>query len=63
MEQLELFNQPRDVIKEMNDFKKEWERTRKSLYAHLADTKKKQQELSHEYEIMKLNICKGKLIP
>ena len=59
MKQLEFFENPRDIEKEMNDFKKEWEKTRRSLYARQAEIIKKQQELIHDYEIMKMNLCIG----
>ncbi len=61
MKQLELF-ETRDMTKEMDSFKKEWEKTRKSLYARQADLIKKCNQLEHEYEVMKLNICKGKIV-
>jgi hypothetical protein len=61
MEQLTLF-EIRDMTKEMDNFKKEWEKTRRSLYARQADLIKKCNALEHEYEIMKLNICKGKIV-
>jgi hypothetical protein len=62
MKQLMLFDLHEDPKKEMNDLRAEWEKTRRSLYARQAEMLKKYQELSHEHELMKLHICRGKLI-
>lgn len=40
----------------------EWERARKSLYARQGEMMKLQQECSHELQILKLNLCKGRLM-
>ncbi len=61
MKQLELF-ETRDMTKEMDNMKKEWEKTRRSLYARQSELLKKCNQLEHEYEVMKLNICKGKIV-
>ena len=61
MEQLELF-QTRDLQKEMDSMKKDIDKTRKALFAKQADLIKRHNELSHDYEILKLQICKGKII-
>ena len=59
MEQLTLFD-----IEEVDEFKKikdEWVRTRKALFRELAECKKKISEVSHDHEMMKMNICRGKI--
>lgn len=62
MKQLMLFDLEEDPKKEMQDIKAEWERTRKSLYAKQAELKKLYQEISHDHELMKLHICRGKIV-
>ncbi len=62
MKQLDLFEQTLCLEKEIDKFRKEWEKTRRSLYARQADIIKKQNELSHEHEIIKMNLCKGKIV-
>lgn len=62
MLQLELFEQERNIEDEMSNLKKEWEKTRKSLYAKNAQLMKMYQEIAHEHALMKLHICKGKII-
>lgn len=62
MKQLMLFDLHEDPKKEINDLRAEWEKTRRSLYARQAEMQKKYQELSHEYELMKLHICRGKIV-
>jgi len=62
MQQLLLFNVENDKNKDFNELKNEWEKTRKSLYARLSENNKKYTELHHEFEILKMNLCKGKII-
>jgi uncharacterized membrane-anchored protein YhcB (DUF1043 family) len=62
MKQLTLFDMEKDTKQEMQDLKAEWEKTRRSLYARQSEMQKMYQELAHEYQIMKLNICKGKIV-
>lgn len=62
MKQLQFF-ETRDISKEFDLMKKEWEKTRRSLYARQAELVKNIRELEHEYDILKLGICKGKILP
>lgn len=62
MKQLLLFDLEKDTNKEMQDLKAEWEKTRRSLYARQAEMQKMYQELAHEYQLMKLHICKGRIV-
>ena len=66
--QLELFPQEIDyeikyneLYENMTKLQDEWERTRKSQYAKIADLRKMYQELAHEFQMMQLNICKGRI--
>lgn len=62
MQQLLLFDIEKTESKDIKDLKKEWEKTRKSLYFKMSESNKKYTELSHELELLKLYICKGKLV-
>jgi len=66
MQQLLLFEVEKDVNKDFEklniEWEKKWEKTRKSLYARLTESNKKYNELQHEFEVLKLNICKGKIV-
>lgn len=62
MTQLLLFEEPRDLEKEVDKLKMDYEKLRKSLFQRLSDQNKKYQELSHDYEVMKMNLCRGKII-
>ena len=62
MLQLELFPEVYDPKKEMETFRNEWDKTRRSLYAKHGELVKMYNELAHEHMILKLNICKGRLV-
>jgi len=64
MQQLLLFEveKEKDFVQLNIEWEKKWDKTRKSLYARLAESNKKYNELHHELEILKLNICKGKIV-
>ncbi len=62
MKQLTLFDIEKDTKKEMQDLKIEWEKTRRSLYARQSEMQKMYQELAHDYQLMKLHICKGRIV-
>lgn len=66
MQQLLLFevekNQSKDFHQLNLEWEKKWEKTRKSLYQRLTESNKKYNELHHEFEILKMNLCKGKII-
>lgn len=61
MKQLELFPEIINEKKEIEEIRDEWNRVRKALFMQLAETKKLYQELAHEHQLLKLNICKGRL--
>lgn len=62
MLQLELFPHERDLEKEMDQLKEDVSKMRKALFASQADQKRLYQEIAHEHQIIKLNLCKGRLI-
>ena len=62
MKQLDLFETQYDPKKEMEAFRTEWDKTRKSLYAKHGELVKMYNELAHEHMILKLNICRGKIV-
>jgi prefoldin subunit 5 len=61
MKQLEMFDVKRDIEKEFEDLKNQMEKVRKSLYARDSELRKMYQEIAHEQQILKLNICKGRM--
>jgi len=62
MKQLLLFEMEKDHHQEIKELKTQWERTRRSLFAKEAETKKKLNDMSHEFEMLKMYICKGKIV-
>jgi len=62
MMQLDLFENTVDPKYEISKIKNEWEKTRRSLYAKNAELTKTVQEISHELQVLKLHICKGRLV-
>jgi hypothetical protein len=62
MNQLTLFEMPVNKEYEFEKMKKEWEKTRRSLYAKNAELSKTIQEMKGEFEIIKMNLCRGRLI-
>lgn len=61
MKQLELFPEIIEPKNELEEIRNEWIRVRKALFMQLADNKKMYQEVAHELQLLKLNICKGRL--
>jgi uncharacterized membrane-anchored protein YhcB (DUF1043 family) len=61
MLQLELFTDERDIEQEMDKLKDDMTKLRKSLFAQQSDLRKQYTELAHDYQMMKLNLCKGKI--
>jgi uncharacterized membrane-anchored protein YhcB (DUF1043 family) len=62
MNQLTLFDLPVNQEYEFEKMKKEWEKTRRSLYARNAELTKTVQEMSQEFQMLKMYLCKGKLV-
>ena len=62
MKQLTMFPEAVDYDKEIDKLREDLTKLRKSLYANQSDLRKLYQEIAHEHQIMKLNICKGRLI-
>ena len=62
MQQMLLWQEPRDLEKEMDKLRLDYEKLRKSMFQRLNEQNKKYQELLHEHELLKLNICKGKIV-
>jgi len=62
MTQLLLFPLEKDPEKEFEKMKTEWEKTRRSLYARNTALNKKVNEIGQELELLKMYICKGKII-
>lgn len=67
--QLEFFPEEFDyvegykkLLKDVEGISEEWEKSRKSQFARIAELKKMYQEVAHELQILKLSICKGKLV-
>ena len=50
------------LLKDVEKVKEEWDRSRKSQFARIAELQKMYQEIAHELQILKLNICKGRLV-
>ena len=62
MKQLEMFSEAIDYEKEFHKIRAEMNKFRRSLFAQQGDLRKQYSEMSHEFELLKLNICKGKII-
>jgi len=62
MRQLELFPREVNLEKELQQIRNEMDKCRKALFARQAEVLKICQEVSHDFEVMKMNICQGKLI-
>lgn len=62
MKQLTLFEDSRDKEKEIEQLKADMQKLRKALFAQQADLRKMYQEIAHEHQILKMNICKGRLV-
>ena len=61
MRQLDLFPELINESKDYDTIRNEWEKTRRALFREISVCKRNFQELSHEFQILKLNICKGKI--
>jgi hypothetical protein len=70
MLQLELFeedeNDPEFQLKKMKyelaKMKDQMEKTRRSQYARIGELQKMYQEVAHEFTMLKMNICKGRVV-
>ncbi len=62
MKQLDMFPELRNYEKEVDDLKSDMTKLRKSLFAQQGDLRKQYTEVAHELQILKLNICKGRLV-
>lgn len=61
MIQLELFPEVVDQKKVNEEIRNEWTKTRKALFAKEAETRKLIQELAYEFQMLKFNICRGRI--
>lgn len=61
MRQLEMFPETVDYEKEFYKIKEDMSKLRKSLFAQQGDLRKQYSEVAHELQILKLNICKGRI--
>ena len=61
MKQLDLFPEAINEKTEIEEIRNEWVKVRKALFQQLSDNRKLYQEVAHELQILKLNICKGRL--
>jgi len=61
MKQLDLFTEIIEDKNESKNIRNEWDKTRKALFMQNAELKKMYQEVAHELQILKLNICRGRI--
>lgn len=61
MKQLELFPREINLEKELQEIKNELDKCRKALFSRQAEMLKICQKVSHDFEVIKMSICKGKL--
>jgi uncharacterized membrane-anchored protein YhcB (DUF1043 family) len=61
MQQLELFPNTKDEQFQIEEMRQQIDKTRRALFRELSESRKLYQELAHEFQILKLNICKGRL--
>jgi len=62
MRQLQMFPEAVDYEKELSQMREDFTKLRKSLFAQQGDLRKQYTEVAHELQILKLNICKGRII-
>ena len=62
MRQLEMFPESVDYEKEFYKIKEDMTKLRKSLFAQQGDLRKQYTEVDHELQMLKLNICKGRIV-
>lgn len=62
MRQLEMFPETVDYEKEFYKIKEDMTKLRKSLFAQQGDLRKQYTEVAHELQMLKLNICKGRIV-
>lgn len=60
--QLYLFDNSKDPKKEVEKLIQEWQKTKKSLYARENVLRGQVNDLKHELELLKMYICKGKIV-
>lgn len=61
-QQLYLFDNSKDPKKEVEKLIQEWQKTKKSLYARENVLRGQVNELKNELELLKMYICKGKIV-
>jgi len=63
IEQLSLFEESKEekLQREMKTLQDKFEKFRRTMFAREAEFKKMYHELKHEYEWLKLSLCKGKI--
>ncbi len=61
-QQLYLFDNSKDPKKEVEKLILEWQKTKKSLYARENVLRGQVNDLKHELELLKMYICKGKIV-
>ena len=62
MRQLEMFPETVDYEKEFYKIKEDMTKLRKSLFAQQGDLRKQYTEVAHELQMLKLNICTGRIV-
>ena len=62
MRQLQMFPEAVDYEKEMDKMKDDFTKLRKSLFAQQGDLRKQYTEVAHELQMLKLNICRGRIV-
>ena len=61
MIQLEMFPELIDEKKEIENIKFHVDKTRKALFQELSKLRKELREVSQDHELIKMNLCKGRL--
>jgi hypothetical protein len=57
-----LFDEPRDLEREIDKLREDMDKLRKSLHAKIGETNRKISEIDHDQKVISINLCKGKLI-
>lgn len=62
MTQLLLFEDPVDYKHEFEKLKEQMDKLRKSVFMKVSEQNKRVLEISHDHELLKLHICRGKIV-
>lgn len=62
MTQLLLFEDPVDYKHEFEKLKEQMDKLRKSVFMKVSEQNKRVSEISHDHELLKLHICRGKIV-